>query len=143
MNINGFSAGTKVLTKKGLKNIESITIKDEVQTADGTCHGVSEKMADKSSDIYELKILFQPDTKVTGSQRYYIIRRLDDGSSLLEWIKAKDILVGDLAKTFILDDCAPVWRPVKEIKKLDEEQVVYSLKVESSSFTANGAVVHD
>lgn len=143
MNI-GFAAGTKVLTKKGQKNIESVTTRDEVLTANGTYRKVSQKMTDKSDDIYELKILFQPDTKVTGNQRYCIRRKMEDGYSLSRWVPVNDINVGDLAVVYMLDDTAPVHRPVKGIKKLDGGQKVYSLKTnEKHSFTANGAVVDD
>lgn len=140
----GFAAGTKVLTKKGQKNIESVTTRDEVLTANGTYRKVSQKMADKSDDIYELKILFQPDTKVTGNQRYCIRRKMEDGYSLSRWVPVNDINVGDLAVIYMLDDTAPVHRPIKSIKKMDETHKVYSLKTnEKHSFTANGAVVDD
>lgn len=141
--VPSFTAGTKVITKKGLKNIEIITTKDYVLTADGTYQRALRVVTGQPKDLYRLEVLFQPSTNVAGNQLYYAKRKTEDGYSYSEWIPTKDIAVGDLVMTYILDDNAPVWRPVEDVKKLDEAQTVYSLKAESSSFTANGAVVHD
>lgn len=139
----GFAAGTQVIVNNKLKNIEDVTTRDKVMTFDGNVQKVRKVASEKSDNIYQLKILFQSDTNVAGNQRYYVMKRLDEDYSRPEWIPAKDITAGDLVMTRILGDSAPVWRPVEDVKKLDEAQTVYSLKAESSSFTTNGAVVHD
>ena len=139
----GFAAGTQVIVNNKLKSIEDIATRDKVVTLDGTIQKVQKVASEKSDDIYQLKVLFQPDTKVAGNQRYYVMERMEEDYTRPEWIPSKDIMAGDLVITRILGDSAPVWRPVKDIKKLDEVQTVYSFKTESGSFTANGAVAHD
>lgn len=138
-----FTADTKIITKKGLKNIEIITTKDYVLAVDGTYQRALRVVTEQPKDLYRLEVLFQPSTNVAGSQLYYAKRKTEDGYSYSEWIPAKDIAVGDLVMTYILDDNAPVWRPVKIIRQLDETQIAYSLEVENHSYTANGAVVYN
>ncbi len=141
--ISGFVAGTKVLTKKGSKAIEKITTKDYVRVDDDNYQKVKEVITGESDDIYQLSVLFQPDTLVAGSQQYQVRHKTEDGYGYPEWCLVKDVAVDDLVATYIQDDCASLVRPVKGIKKFDGTQKVYSLKVETHRYTANGIVTHD
>lgn len=102
-------AGTKVATENGIKNIEDITEKDRVVTIDGSLQKVKQTMVKTSNDIYELSIMGQIATHVTGNHPYWVRKRVEiyvpnKGHKIVfndpKWISVEKISKGDLVQSY-------------------------------------------
>lgn len=102
-------AGTKVATESGIKNIEDITEKDRVVTIDGSLQKVKQTMVKTSNDIYELSIMGQIATQVTGNHPYWVRKRVESyipnkGPKIVfnnpKWTSVENISKGDLVQSY-------------------------------------------
>ena len=87
-----FVAGTKVLTKNGLKNIEDIKVGEYVYTFDPDknikeLQPVTDTMISKNNKLYEITLENGEVIKATEKHPFYV---LDKG-----WVRSYDLKVGD------------------------------------------------
>jgi RecA/RadA recombinase len=79
-------AGTKIITKYGLRNIENVSIDDEVMTKEGVWRQVLDTHFFNDKDILEIE--FEDGTKVKCTKEH---KFLVNGV----WIEAKDLMTND------------------------------------------------
>lgn len=98
-----FTGDTLVQTKAGLKEIKDVLINDEVVTIDGSWQKVLTTMNKISTNVYNLKVQGQVDTKVTGNHPYWVRGKIRTHSgyrySTPEWLEAEKIKHGDLVQS--------------------------------------------
>lgn len=82
--------GTKVKVIDGYKNIEDITKDDYVLTHTNSYKKVVKTMTRISPNYYKIKVLGQPDLKLTSEHPMYVLR---DGQ--IQWVKVKDLTTKD------------------------------------------------
>ena len=121
-----FVAGTKVLTKDGLKNIEDIKIGEYVyainlDTNEKELSKVTDTIKTQNNKIYEVTLENNEIIKSTERHEYYV---LDKG-----WVKSYDLKVGD-----ILSSTTKGRLKIKNIviKTYDKPVNTYNLTVEGN-----------
>lgn len=67
-----FVAGEYVMTSNGLKEIQDIKIGDEVLTHNNRFRKVLKTMNSVRTDIYDIKVMGSPTTRVTSNHPYYV-----------------------------------------------------------------------
>lgn len=91
-----FPMGTLVWTDKGYIPIEDITVHTKVYTHRGNYKEVYKKFETVKRDIYAVSICDSTETLVSSEHPFYVKKK--DGE---EWVKAKDLKVGDKVGIFI------------------------------------------
>ena len=120
-----FVAGTKVLTKDGLKNIEDIKIGDYVYAINLTTSLrelslVTDTMISQNDTLYEITTTNGEVIKSTEKHEYYV---LDKG-----WVRAYDLKVGDTL--YSLKGSMKI-KTIRKVK-LDKPVNVYNFTVENN-----------
>lgn len=138
---NCFVGGTKVITKRGIINIEDVRIGDEVITSNDTWQSVNDVMCrDYIGDLYRIKSNMIYDDILCTPNHKFLTR--------YGWKRA-DSLKYSLVETDKPDFLKLANRPdYAEIQDIIVEKnmscKVYNLSVENNhSYTANGVVVHN
>lgn len=81
-------AGTLITTKDGMKPIEAVEVGDYVLTHANTYEKVTERMVNRKTGIYTVKVKGSPITEVTGNHRFYVRyrrRKWENGTYHAEW----------------------------------------------------------
>lgn len=65
-------AGTLITTKDGMKPIEEVEVGDYVLTHANTFERVTERMINRKTGIYTVKVKGSPITEVTGNHRFFV-----------------------------------------------------------------------
>ena len=135
-----FVAGTKVLTKNGLKNIEDIKIGDYVYTIniesnEKELNRVIDTMISKNNKLYKITLKNNKVITSTEKHQYYV---LDKG-----WIRAYELKVGDVLSASIGGKTS-----IKniEVLNLDNSVNVYNLTIANNHnylITENEILVHN
>ena len=148
-----FPAGTKISTPDGLKNIEDLSIGDEVIDKNGNIQIVENNMSRIASDelIYVKADEFE-DTLTTKEHPFLAKRLISDKSDKLysepQWVKAGDLKLTDKIALFVPDTDEELnikWSDVLEPELTPpKKEIVYNLTVSNThSYIANGAIVHN
>lgn len=154
-----FVAGTKVICKNKIKNIEDIEIGDEVLTHKNRYRKVLAIGGDGIKEIHSLKAHGIEDIKCTDNHPFFV-REFNKDSSFSE---PKKVQLKDLKENIhylklanpnntleiplnltkndytIIDD--EIWLPIRQIKPLDYSEKIYNIEVEEDhTYTANNVV---
>ena len=81
-------AGTLITTKDGMKPIETVEVGDYVLTHANTYEKATERMVNRKTGIYTIKVKGSPITEVTGNHRFYVRYRhrfYKDGAYHVNW----------------------------------------------------------
>lgn len=126
-----FVAGTKVLTKQGNKNIEEITVGDEVLTRCGYQPVLAAWMTNSAAEVYT--VTFSNNSKLvgTGNHPVWVIGK---GFIPMERLCVGDPVLGNAQDIVI----------VESVQKLTGKTPVYNITVdEVHEYFANGILVHN
>ena len=82
--------GTKIKVIDGYKNIEDITSDDYVLTHTNSYKKVVKTMTRISPNYYKIKVLGQPELKLTSEHPMYVLR-----NGQIQWVKVKDLNIND------------------------------------------------
>ncbi len=95
-----FLPDTKVLTDNGYIDIQNLKINDNVYTHTGEIKKIDDFLFKQvKENIYDIKTLGNDSIKCTNNHPWYVIKRKkreDFDFNDIEWIKAKDLEVGNL-----------------------------------------------
>ena len=103
-----FISGTLVLTDKGYKNIEDITVGDKVLSHDNQYHTVLNTMSRESNDLYKIKTSACEEMIVTGNHPIYVKTK-----------STKRCIINE-KRTERVYYSEPKWVQVRNIKKDDK-----------------------
>jgi dTDP-4-amino-4,6-dideoxygalactose transaminase/intein/homing endonuclease len=122
-----FPAGTKIETAAGLKNIEDVVVGDFVLSHDGCFREVEKLTGKRDTKFVAIKPRLMKEITATDNHPFLIQRSISHCSSNKEWVKAKDVKIGD----FVLES---IPRP------LDNSPVEFFYSYNTEYQTKNEAV---
>ena len=99
-----FVDNTPVYTSNGIKNIQDITVKDDILTHDGTYNRVScVRQYEYDGEVVTIKCNnFRPETNVTLMHPVLVLNRKNKLNK--DYVEAKDLVVGDYLAFPIMND---------------------------------------
>lgn len=135
-----FTAGTKIYTKNGYKNIEDIRVNDIVYSYNETTdkvelNKVTKTFIHEDIEIYNL-YLNNEMIRVTPYHRFYVLRNKN-----YEWVTAKDLKLTD--KLF---DINKKYIKINKIEYIKENNTVYNFEVANNHtyfVSENNILVHN
>jgi len=138
-----FTAGHKVLTKEGYKNIEDIKKRDMVLTHKNRYKKVVIPMKKKSNHIYKIKIEnIDKELEVTSEHPFYTLKK-NSLNKEPEWIETKNLnKEKDLLLSFNKNELN--YHKIESINYEEKEIWVYNFEVEEdNSYTVENIIVHN
>lgn len=140
-----FVAGTLVMTKDGLKNIEDVIVGDEVLTHTHSYHKVTETMKNEYvGSMYEI-YTNSGSVVCTSNHPFYVYNYRKNE---YDWVEARDVVYKDNLQLCINDLNENQWKfeYIEGFKCYTQLEpiYVYNLEVETDhSYTANNYVCHN
>lgn len=153
-----FRKGTKVLTKDGYKEIETITSQDFILNKKGEWEQVNFPTCRNYSGVgYKITFLGNLIPTICTKDHKFLV---STNNKILTWVKAKDLktdgkhfclfpIIGTQPLIINEDDYITIdgvkYKKVyiKSKEKVKLNETVYCLNVDSHSFVCNGAIVHN